>query len=749
VLAVERGWIGNDARVALGALASALTLGAAIWLRRRFGDTYASLSAAGAGIAGFYATLLAATVLYDLIPPSAALFVAAGIAAAGAALALWWDSESLAALGLIGAMLAPLAIAIQDGELSSAGTAFAAVVVAAATFVTVRRDWRVLHVIAVVATAPQVIGLVLDHRPHATAVAAAFWLIYGTGAVWFALRTRLTYLPATLLMFSAAVGAYSAGILYTGTTQGLLLLGIAATYAIGSLALWRRDRDTSSLLWAIGLTIAAIAAASLVSGPTLTIVWAAEAGILAWLARRISEPRFQLASLGWLGLAFVHGIAFDMPLSKLFVENSAALSAVPSAAALAAASALVAFFTFEWTPREEGIFARMFADLLGAQPWIRRGGYALAGATALYAVSLAIVEVPSTWDEGHVAVAALWSAVAVLLAFTRFRACALVVALASAVLVIGYDLGHIAEPERWWAFGIVAAALLVVSVVHELRSAELLELPSVLGLVLSVGLASAAVGELLDGKTRGVGLLALAAAYGVIGVALLARRRDFASALGIAALVLAIPASVILLDGTWLVLAWAVTAALLALATNFEERLLYGALTYLGLALGHMLVFEAQPSDVFVAQSHPGSGAPAVLFVLAATAVIAWRTPAVETRLAWVCGALGLYAATLTILELSEDFGADVHSAFQRGHTAVSFLWGAVGLTLLVLGLKRGGRHLLVGGFALFGLALAKLFVYDLSFLSSIARAFSFLAVGALLVVGGFFYQRLTLDSRA
>jgi uncharacterized membrane protein len=65
-----------------------------------------------------------------------------------------------------------------------------------------------------------------------------------------------------------------------------------------------------------------------------------------------------------------------------------------------------------------------------------------------------------------------------------------------------------------------------------------------------------------------------------------------------------------------------------------------------------------------------------------------------------------------------------------------------------VLGLKRGGRHLVLGGFALFGLALAKLFVYDLSFLSSIARAFSFLAVGALLVVGGFFYQRLTLDSR-
>jgi uncharacterized membrane protein len=44
----------------------------------------------------------------------------------------------------------------------------------------------------------------------------------------------------------------------------------------------------------------------------------------------------------------------------------------------------------------------------------------------------------------------------------------------------------------------------------------------------------------------------------------------------------------------------------------------------------------------------------------------------------------------------------------------------------------------------LFGVALAKIFLYDLSQLSSIARAASFLAVGALLLTAGFFYQRLS-----
>ena len=39
--------------------------------------------------------------------------------------------------------------------------------------------------------------------------------------------------------------------------------------------------------------------------------------------------------------------------------------------------------------------------------------------------------------------------------------------------------------------------------------------------------------------------------------------------------------------------------------------------------------------------------------------------------------------------------------------------------------------------------ALGKLFLYDLSTLSSVSRALSFLAVGAVLLLAGFFYQRL------
>jgi len=746
VLAVERGWIGPGARVTLGAAVSGVLIGASLWLRARFGDTYASLSAAGAGIAGFYTTLLAATALYDLVPSSVALVAAATVAAIGAALAWWWRSETLAALGLLGAILVPVPIALQ-GDLTPLGVAFAGVVLAAATAVAAIRNWRRLHIAAVMCAAPQALALTFDNPSNTTVVVFGIWLVLAVVPTWLALRTRLTYVPAWLLLFSAAFAGWCAGVLFDGDTQGYALLAVALAYGLAGTALYRRDRDTSSLLWALGLTLAAVGAASLVSGSTLTIVWSAEAAILAWLARRIREPRFQLAALAWLGLAYVHGLSTDAPLTKLFVENDDAWRSVSSAGSLAVAAALVALSTFDWEERAEGILTRIFAELRATQPWIRIGGLGLAAVSAVYAASLALVGVPNSWDWGHVLVAALWSCVAVLLVCTRLRTWSIGALAAAIGLVVAYDLPEIAETQRSWSFATVAVASFAVALVYELRSKNAPTPPALASLAASVGLGAASAAELLDGDARGWVFLALAAGYGVTGVAVLRRRRDFASALGIASLALAFPASVWLLDGTWLVLAWAATGAALAVLARFEERLELGALAYLGFAIVHTLFMEAQPTDAVIAHEHPGSGVPALLLVIGGLLAFTRVRGLLRTPLSWACGALGLYAATLAILEASEDAGGTVSAAFQRGHTAVSAVWAVVGLVLLVLGLKRS-RALQFGGFALFGISLAKLFLYDLAFLSSITRAFSFVAVGMLILVAGFCYQRMALDSR-
>lgn len=106
---------------------------------------------------------------------------------------------------------------------------------------------------------------------------------------------------------------------------------------------------------------------------------------------------------------------------------------------------------------------------------------------------------------------------------------------------------------------------------------------------------------------------------------------------------------------------------------------------------------------------------------------------------------LAVDAVSLAILQAFQWTGpGSVHLEFQHGHTAVSAFWGLLGLVALYLGLSRRSRRLRLAGFAIFALSLAKIFLYDLSELSSITRALSFLAVGGVLLMGGFFYQRLS-----
>ena len=136
-------------------------------------------------------------------------------------------------------------------------------------------------------------------------------------------------------------------------------------------------------------------------------------------------------------------------------------------------------------------------------------------------------------------------------------------------------------------------------------------------------------------------------------------------------------------------------------------------------AVGSLALVTA-PSRLVDASAHPASG-------LWALAVVVWRR-------------LGLALTTppfarLYTQEMLADGGgvdvvrvlarrarargavsrASVETDFQRGHTALSALWGIGALALYVFGLARDRRDLRVVGLALFGLALAKLFLYDLA----------------------------------
>ncbi len=149
---IERGLLGPGARVFLGALLAAALVAASEWLRRgeRRPDLVglpaahipSILTAAGTTVA--YATAYAAYALYGFLGPAGAFVLLGAVALATLAAALL-HGPALAALGLVGAFVAPLLVSTTQPNYWAL-TIYLGVVTAASFAMALARHWRWLVV---------------------------------------------------------------------------------------------------------------------------------------------------------------------------------------------------------------------------------------------------------------------------------------------------------------------------------------------------------------------------------------------------------------------------------------------------------------------------------------------------------------------------------------------------------------------------------------------------------------------------
>ncbi len=830
VLAVNRGWVSAELRVALGALVSAGLYGAAWWIYKRLGALDGALAAAGAGIAGAYATLLAATAMYDFVPTPVALLISAGIAAVGIATALVWNAQITAILGLVGAMLGPELI--EAGEPSSLGAVYVAIVFAAAAVVALRRGWFETLAIAGAMCAIESTMLLTDRDPGESvlaaalggvfallylaagvgarlrptpkpkldllrgdvlpaaflalsgatavgisaqldsssapggsiAVVAALWLSYLVAGVGLQVQsgsTKLTRLPTALLLFSVSYAFVSTFFAFDADAVGWALLVVAAVTAAPILPLLARKghRDLVTVLWAAALAVLASAIGNLLGGNALVFAWAAQGGLLAWVAVITREWRLQFASMGYLGLALSYTLINEARPEDLFRVTASPESAIPAVLFVSAGLAAFALAARagSFRPTEGGLVAT-----------------ALSGAGVLYAASFGLLAILEFW-KAEVAITTMLAVVgfavvlpALLRTFELLHLAGLAVYGAAVAKLFFFDLPQLSTRHGAWSLLIVGASALAIGYVEGLwgeRVAPFVDRNVRLTLASAALLPASAAGmlvalsRLLDGSTadinhQGAALIGLGALYAALAATVFGRpgRRDLATLLwALGAVLAAIGFAAYLLDGSALVLAWAVTGAALAVLARLtrEERFLVGSVALVAASL-LLAVANTPPEQLVDKSATPATGVAGIVFAGLGLAVLTLCLPDGQYRRigAWATGAVALYAGSLAILGLFEWPAANnadaVAAAFQRGHTAVSAAWGLVGLVLLVVGLRRDRRALRLGGLALFGLALVKIFAYDLANLSSLARAFSFLVVGAVLLVAALVYQRLS-----
>jgi uncharacterized membrane protein len=357
-LAVSNGWIGETARVLLGAGGSAGLLALGVWLHEHKARTDAALAAVAAGVSGLFVTTTVAAQVYDRIPALLGTMFVVGAGAIGTTLAVRWESRGIAALGILGAVAAPV---LADAPVSGGTMLILFVALASAAGVLLWQRWGWLALAAFAVTTPQWVAYLFGQEPNPLPVLIAFGLLGVAVAVGNDVRSgaeRLRASSAFLLALNAfvvaaagwvAVGAYTAAA--AGWVAAVALVHLAVGLAGPGVAGVKEDLRLLSLV--IGALAANVAFGLIADGLLQSVGWAAAGVGFAALARRTRasaewETRLVESGLGGhLALSLVSATALSNPYE---VMNGYATLSAEGAAAIGTLAA--ACLVSGWISRE-------------------------------------------------------------------------------------------------------------------------------------------------------------------------------------------------------------------------------------------------------------------------------------------------------------------------------------------------------------------------------------------------------------
>lgn len=300
----------------------------------------------GGGVGVLYLTVFAALRLYQLVPAELAFALLAGIAAFSAALSVLQDSRSLAITGAAGGFLAPV-LASTGGGSHVALFSFYAVLNAGILGIAWYKAWRELNLVGFAFTF--IIGLLWGakyYRPELFDTTEPFLILffafYVAIAILFALRRapQLTHYVDGTLVFGTPVVAFG---LQLGLVRGMEFgaawsaLGAAAIYIMLAMILNARRRDTLRLLvesfLALGIGFATLAVPLALDGRWTSAVWAVEGAAVLWAGVRQGRilPRifgvFLQAAAGIAFLSAVGRFAANTPVLNSLYLGSVMVSA--------------------------------------------------------------------------------------------------------------------------------------------------------------------------------------------------------------------------------------------------------------------------------------------------------------------------------------------------------------------------------------------------------------------------------------
>ena len=403
-MAAYAGLFPIEARLALVGLAGAALL--AVGFNRRLHRPAFGLALQGAGVAVLYLTVFGAARVFGLMPPLAAFGLMIVFAALGCALALLQNSRVLAFASFLGGFAVPL---LLGGESRSPVGLFAYFTVLNLALLAIawRRSWRELNLLGFFATfGTATLWGLARYGPEHYLVCQIFLAlsvaIYLFAAVFYAHNTpgKLGSATDTTLLFGPAMAGFGLEVALVqdrafGSAFGALAFG-AGYLGVAAYTLRQRREDMRLLnecLLAIGIGFVTLAVPLALDARWTSSAWALEGAGAFWVGARQAR---------WMPRAF--GLLLQAIAALILIGTLAPnVSSVPFANNGFIGAALVAIpwlMTAWWMRRElphsGSSWAKHYAEAeFALRHGMFLGGFVLAGIGLIHEVTRQLPAVTS------------------------------------------------------------------------------------------------------------------------------------------------------------------------------------------------------------------------------------------------------------------------------------------------------------------------------------------------------------------
>ncbi|WP_316230847.1 DUF2339 domain-containing protein [Bradyrhizobium sp. SZCCHNR1051] len=743
---IEAGLVGPEVRVALGALFAAALLAAGEWTRRKesisqiaalpIANIPAILTAAGTAVA--FATIYAAYALYEFLPPAIA-FVLLGIVALGTLAAALLHGPALAGLGLVAAFTTP--VLVSTGEPNYWALYIYLAIVTAAAFALARvRLWRWLAMTTIglsfLWTLPGLDAGVETVAPHVFHVAVGFALaalIVVCGFMFGPAAENDEVEPIS----SVGLAVYLLGamlVVLASFHDGLALIGFTVLVAATLAVAWRAPSAVGAVAAAAATVFLVFAEWALRDNPDLLVL---PGGALPGmgpnpLGASVTSHLVTAAifALGFGGAGFLaqgrsHNAVVPVVWSAAGVFTPLALlvalyariahldRSIPFAIVAVVLAAAFAVATEALTRREErpGLSASIALFATGTL-----AALALALTFALekgwLTIALALMSLGTAWIFESRPIPFLRTLAAVFAGLVVLR-------IGYDPRIVGADVGT-TPIVNWllWGYGVPAASFWGASYLMRRHGDDApLRAVEAAAILFTTLLAFLEIRHAVnDGDMLAVPSLAEVGLDVCVALALaigLERLRERSGSIvhNISAVIL----------------------------TGFA-----GGATVLGL----LLLENPMISDVAIKGGLLNIlilayAFPAVLMLLLSYAVAGRRPPAYGNTLAAGALILALSYVSLEIRRIyhGPDLTAGPTSAAEQ--YTYSIAWLAFGVVLLGIGIIVQSQRARLASAIVIALTILKAFLIDMSALTGVWRALSFIGLGLVLVAIGWLYQKV------